>query len=111
VTACCSAASVLRQSLRPLYDFARVECSGGGGDNRHEPVVLRSKPLVVLGHLGAVGPVERVIVTGVLRAPPADRMHDGEIKCRTNTRSKGDLPLEKILVNICYPKAGASSQI
>jgi hypothetical protein len=32
----------------------RVELSGGGGDNRHEPAVLGLKPLVVLGHLGAI---------------------------------------------------------
>jgi hypothetical protein len=57
-----------------------VESSGGGGDNRLEPIVLSLKPAVVLGHLGAAGPVERVFVTGVLRVPPADRMHDGEIK-------------------------------
>jgi hypothetical protein len=31
-----------------------VESSGCGGDNRNEPVVLSLKPLVVLGHLGAV---------------------------------------------------------
>jgi hypothetical protein len=55
-----------------------AESSGGGGDKRHEPVFLSFKPLVVLGHLGAVGPVERVLVTGILRAPPADRMHDSE---------------------------------
>jgi hypothetical protein len=61
----------------------RVESCGGGGDNRHDPVVLSLKSLVVLGHLGAVGPVERVLVTGVLRAPPADRVHDGEIKRQT----------------------------
>ena len=30
----------------------RVESPGRGGDNRHEPVVLSQKPLVVLGHLG-----------------------------------------------------------
>ena len=36
----------------------RVESSGRGGDHRHEPVVLSLKPLVVLGHHGAVGPVE-----------------------------------------------------
>ena len=35
-----------------------VESSRGGGENRHEPVVLSLKPLVVLGHHGAVGPVE-----------------------------------------------------
>ena len=35
-----------------------VELSGGRGDDRHEPVVLGLKPLVVLGHHGAVGPVE-----------------------------------------------------
>ena len=57
-----------------------VESSGGGGDNRHEPIVLSMKPAVVLGHLRAVGPVERVFITGVLRAPPADRMHDDEVK-------------------------------
>ena len=34
----------------------RVELSGGGGGDRHEPVVLALKPPVVLGHLGAVGP-------------------------------------------------------
>jgi hypothetical protein len=34
----------------------------------------------MLGHLGAVGLEERVLVTGVLRAPPADRVYDGEIK-------------------------------
>ena len=39
-----------------------VEFSGGRGDDRHEPVVLSLKPLVVLGHLGAVGPVECVLV-------------------------------------------------
>jgi hypothetical protein len=60
-----------------------VESPGGGGDNRHEPVVLSLKPSVVLDHLSAVGPVERVLVTGVLRAPPADRMHDGEIQRQT----------------------------
>jgi len=58
----------------------RVESSGCGGDHRHEPVVLGLKPLVVLGHLGTVGPVENVLVAGVLRAPPADRVYDGEIK-------------------------------
>ena len=57
-----------------------MELSGGGGDNRHEPVVLSLKPLVVLGHLGAVGPVERILVVGVPRVSPADRMHDGEVK-------------------------------
>jgi len=61
----------------------RVESPGGGGDNRHEPVVLSLKPRVLLGHLGAVGPVEHVLVTGVLCAPPADRVHDGEIKRQT----------------------------
>ena len=45
----------------------RVELSGGGGGDRHEPVVLGLKPLVVLGHL-----VERVLVIGVLCAPPAN---------------------------------------
>ena len=65
-----------------------MESSGGGGDIRHEPVVLSLKPLVVLGHLGAVGPVERVLVTGVLRAPPADRVYDGEIKRQTG-RARG----------------------
>ena len=50
-----------------------VESSGGGGDNRHEPVVLSLMPLVVLGRLGAVGPLERVLVTRVLRAPPWER--------------------------------------
>jgi hypothetical protein len=39
----------------------------------HEPVVLGLKPLVALGHLGAVGLVERVLVIGVLCAPPANR--------------------------------------
>ena len=34
-----------------------VESSEGGGDNRHEPVVLSLKPSVVLGHLGAIGPL------------------------------------------------------
>ena len=57
-----------------------VECSGGCGDDRHEPVVLSLKPLVVLGHLGAVGPVECVLVAGVLRASLADRMHDCEVE-------------------------------
>ena len=57
-----------------------VEFSGGRGDDRHEPVVLSLKPLVVLGHLGAVGPVECVLVAGVLRASPADRMHDCEVE-------------------------------
>jgi hypothetical protein len=45
-----------------------VESSGCGGGHRHEPVVLSLKPLVVLGHLGAVGPVERVLFAGVLRS-------------------------------------------
>ena len=45
-----------------------VELSGGRGDDRHEPVVLSLKPVVVLGHLGAVGPVGRVLVAGVLGA-------------------------------------------
>ena len=58
----------------------RVESSGCVGDHRHEPVVLSLKPLVMLGHIDAVGPVGRVLVTGVLRAPPADRVYDGEIK-------------------------------
>ena len=58
----------------------RVELSGGGGGDRHEPVVLGLKPPVVLGHLAALGPVERVLVIGVLCAPPANRMHDGEVK-------------------------------
>jgi hypothetical protein len=58
----------------------RVELSGGGGGDRHEPVVLGLKPLVVLGHLGAVGLVERVLAIGVLRAPPANGVHDGEVK-------------------------------
>ena len=41
-------------------------------------------------HLGAVGPVERVLFTGVLRAPPADRVCDGEIKRQTGcTRGAG----------------------
>jgi len=31
-----------------------VEFSGGRGDDRHEPVVLSLKPLVVLGHRGAL---------------------------------------------------------
>ena len=46
-----------------------VKSPGGGGDNRHEPVVLSLKPLVVLGHLGAVGPVQRILfmITGVPR--------------------------------------------
>jgi len=35
---------------------------------------------VVLGHLGAVGLVERVLVIGVLCVPPANGMHDGEVK-------------------------------
>ena len=35
------------------------------------------------GHLGAVGHVERVLITDVLRAPPADRVYDGEIKRQT----------------------------
>jgi hypothetical protein len=47
---------------------------------------------VVLGHLGAVGPVERVLVTGVLRAPPADRVYDGEIKRQTGC-ARGDTML------------------
>ena len=34
----------------------------------------------MIGHLGAIGPVERVPVTGVLCAPPADRVYNGEIK-------------------------------
>ena len=50
----------------------RVELSGGGGGDRHEPVVLALKPPVVLGHLAALGPVERVLVIGVLCAPPAN---------------------------------------
>jgi hypothetical protein len=46
-----------------------VESSGCGGDHRHESVVLSMKPLVVLGHLGAVGPVQRILfmITGVPR--------------------------------------------
>ena len=52
-----------------------VESPGGGGDNRHEPVVLSLKPLVVLGHLGAVGLVERFLVTGVLRTHPLSRSY------------------------------------
>jgi hypothetical protein len=43
------------------------------------------KPLVKLGDLGAVSPVVRVLVTGVLRAPPADRVCDGEIKRQART--------------------------
>jgi len=39
----------------------------------------------MLGHLGAVGLEERVLVTGVLRAPPADRVCDGEIKRQART--------------------------
>ena len=58
----------------------RVESSGRVGDHMHKPVGLSLKPLVMLGQLGAVGPVERVLVTGVLRAPPVDRVYDGEIK-------------------------------
>jgi hypothetical protein len=69
-----------------------VESSGGGGDNRYEPVVLSLKPLVVLDHLGAVGPVERVLVTGVFRAPPADRVNDGPGGCGTVMRASGCLP-------------------
>ena len=38
------------------------------------------KPLVVLGHLGAEGLVERVLVKAVLRASPANGMHDGEVE-------------------------------
>ena len=48
----------------------RMERTSGGGSDRHEPVVLGLKPLVVLGHLGAEGLVERVLVKGVLRASP-----------------------------------------
>ena len=42
-------------------------------------LLLSLKPLVRFGHLGAVGPVERVLVAGVLRAPPVDRD-----TCKTN---------------------------
>ena len=34
-----------------------VERSGGGDDHWYEPVVLGLKPPVVLGHLGAIGPL------------------------------------------------------
>ena len=54
-----------------------VESPRYDGDHRHEPVVISLKPLIMIGHLGAVGPVERA---GVLRAPPVDRVYDGEIK-------------------------------
>jgi hypothetical protein len=57
-----------------------VVSSGCVGNHRHEPVVLSLKPLVMLGHLGAVGSKERVLVTGTLRTPPADRVYDGELK-------------------------------
>jgi hypothetical protein len=39
----------------------RLESSGFVGDHRHEPVVVGLKPLVTFGHLGAAGPVERVL--------------------------------------------------
>ena len=70
----------------------RVESSGRVGDHMHKPVGLSLKPLVMLGQLGAVGPVERVLVTGVLRAPPADRVNDGPGGCGTVMRASGCLP-------------------
>ena len=71
----------------------RVESSGCGGDHRHEPVVLGLKPLVVLGHLGTVGPVERVFV-GVCHTPPADGVHNSEVKRRPSCApsASGKLP-------------------
>ena len=42
--------------------------------------MVAAATLVVLGHLGAVGLVERVLVIGVLSASPANGMHDGEVE-------------------------------
>ena len=75
-----------------------VELSGGRGDDRHEPVVLSLKPVVVLGHLGAVGPVGRVLVAGVLGAPPADRMHDGEVKRQAGGARRGGWVQQRSIV-------------
>ena len=62
---------MIRTSITLVVEEAQclgVEFSGGRGDDRHEPVVLSLKPLMVLGHLGAVGLVECLLVAGVLRA-------------------------------------------
>jgi hypothetical protein len=64
-----------------------VELTGGGGGDRHEPVVLGLEPLVVLGHLGAEGLVERVLVKGVIFQPASVGRSSG----RFTARKRGDV--------------------
>ena len=68
----------------------RVELSGGGGGDRHEPVVLGLKPPVVLGHLGAVGPVERVLVIG---ARPHTNVETGYLTTEPNQIERDNIKI------------------